>query len=54
MIIVEKNLKIKSENEKPIILDFGFLNNNIAKPIIIFAHGFKGFKDWGHFNLMIW
>ena len=23
-----------------------------AVPLIIFAHGFKGFKDWGHFNLM--
>ena len=22
------------------------------KPIVIFVHGFKGFKDWGHFNLI--
>ena len=22
-------------------------------PIVIFAHGFKGFKDWGQFPLMI-
>ncbi len=21
-------------------------------PVVIFVHGFKGFKDWGHFNLM--
>ena len=22
-----------------------------AKPIVVFVHGFKGFKDWGHFPL---
>lgn len=22
------------------------------QPVIIFLHGFKGFKDWGHFNAM--
>ena len=22
------------------------------KPIVIFCHGFKGFKDWGHFNYL--
>ncbi|HXH17661.1 MAG TPA: alpha/beta fold hydrolase [Chitinophagales bacterium] len=22
------------------------------KPVVLFAHGFKGFKDWGHFNLL--
>ncbi|RZK32728.1 MAG: dienelactone hydrolase, partial [Hymenobacter sp.] len=23
-----------------------------AKPVIVFVHGFKGFKDWGHFPLL--
>lgn len=22
------------------------------RPLIVFLHGFKGFKDWGHFNLI--
>jgi pimeloyl-ACP methyl ester carboxylesterase len=22
-----------------------------AKPVVVFVHGFKGFKDWGHFPL---
>ncbi|MDX1905067.1 MAG: alpha/beta fold hydrolase [Thermonemataceae bacterium] len=22
------------------------------KPLVVFIHGFKGFKDWGHFNLI--
>jgi pimeloyl-ACP methyl ester carboxylesterase len=23
-----------------------------AKPVVVFVHGFKGFKDWGHFPLL--
>lgn len=41
---------IDGKHHKPILLDIGFKPNNAAKPLIIFAHGFKGFKDWGHFN----
>ncbi|GAB3636576.1 hypothetical protein GCM10027422_21660 [Hymenobacter arcticus] len=22
------------------------------QPVVVFVHGFKGFKDWGHFNLL--
>lgn len=44
--------KILNNNaiERPLVLDVGFKPNNKTKPIVIFAHGFKGFKDWGHFN----
>lgn len=35
---------------RPILLDVGFIPTKKPKPIVIFAHGFKGFKDWGHFN----
>jgi dipeptidyl aminopeptidase/acylaminoacyl peptidase len=34
------------------LLDVFFKSNGIPKPIIVFSHGFKGFKDWGHFNLL--
>ncbi|WP_017731835.1 alpha/beta hydrolase family protein [Nafulsella turpanensis] len=37
---------------RPFIYDARFLPNGVAKPVIIFIHGFKGFKDWGHFNLI--
>ncbi|KAA5549350.1 alpha/beta hydrolase family protein [Adhaeribacter rhizoryzae] len=26
--------------------------NNLPKPVVIFIHGFKGFKEWGYFNLL--
>ncbi|BDC99427.1 alpha/beta hydrolase family protein [Persicobacter psychrovividus] len=34
------------------VIDYRFRKNNTPKPIIVFLHGFKGFKDWGHFNVM--
>ncbi len=41
-----------SHNQKKILLDVRFVENHIKKPVVIFVHGFKGFKDWGHFNLV--
>jgi uncharacterized protein len=26
--------------------------DNRPKPVVVFIHGFKGFKEWGHFNLL--
>lgn len=49
---VIKNCVIKGSQQKDIVLDVFFNSNTIPKPIIIFSHGFKGFKDWGHFDLL--
>ncbi|GEO03953.1 hypothetical protein AAE02nite_16170 [Adhaeribacter aerolatus] len=32
--------------------DARLLPDNQPKPVVIFVHGFKGFKEWGHFNLL--
>ena len=29
-----------------------FMPTNSHAPIILFMHGFNGFKDWGHFDLI--
>lgn len=47
-----KNTVIPGSKEKPILLDVFYKNNGVAKPIVIFSHGFKGFKDWGHFDFV--
>ena len=39
-------------NERPFMADANFKSNGTKKPVIIFNHGFKGFKDWGPFNLV--
>lgn len=49
---IEKNIIISGKHEKPILIDLFFNGNGIKKPIIVFCHGYKGFKDWGAWNLM--
>lgn len=44
------NIIINGSKEKPIVLDVFYKQTNQPKPVVIFVHGFKGFKDWGHFN----
>lgn len=46
-----KNIQVKGKHHKPILTDLYYKENNSQKPIIIFAHGYKGFKDWGCWNL---
>lgn len=50
---IERNIVVDGEYDKPILLDYGFISNSKKKPVVIFAHGFKGFKDWGHFNMVM-
>ncbi|UOR03783.1 alpha/beta fold hydrolase [Hymenobacter aerilatus] len=37
---------------RPFAADACYLPTGQAKPVVIFVHGFKGFKDWGHFNAL--
>jgi len=46
------NHVLRDHNKKPIVFDVFYKKNNVQKPIIIFCHGYKGFKDWGAWNLM--
>lgn len=46
-----KNAIIQGQH-KPILVDAFFKENNQPKPIVIFCHGYKGFKDWGAWDLM--
>ena len=39
-------------HDKPIAYDIRYRPDGSRKPVIIFVHGFKGFKDWGYFNLL--
>jgi dipeptidyl aminopeptidase/acylaminoacyl peptidase len=37
---------------RPFSMDITYQPNGVAKPVIMHVHGFKGFKDWGYFNLL--
>ena len=44
------NIVIEGSAGKPILIDAAFNTNKKPKKVVIFCHGFKGFKDWGPFN----
>ncbi|HET6245121.1 MAG: alpha/beta hydrolase [Bacteroidetes bacterium] len=46
------NILIEGRHKRPVMVDVTCVADGSKKPVIIFSHGFKGFKDWGHFNLM--
>jgi len=44
--------QIDGSRDKPITADVTCDETKRRQPVLIFVHGFKGFKDWGHFNLL--
>lgn len=51
-ITKKKNLEVKGKHGKTILTDLIFPSENKPKQIIIFCHGYKGFKDWGAWEEM--
>jgi len=52
-LTVIDNIELRNtDHGKPILMDVRSLINTTRKPVIVFIHGFKGFKDWGHWNLI--
>lgn len=43
---------MKGTHGKPIVSDLYYHKTNTKKPLVIFCHGYKGYKDWGAFDLM--
>lgn len=48
---IDITLTSKHGNRK-FLADARFIADGHPKPVIIFNHGFKGFKDWGPFNII--
>ena len=49
---INKNRIVKSTHHtKPIVTDTLYIKDNKKKPVVIFCHGYKGYKDWGAWNL---
>ena len=47
-----KNFVVDGTHGKPIVTDVFYKEDGISKSVVIFCHGYKGFKDWGAWNLM--
>ncbi|MCP4442292.1 MAG: alpha/beta hydrolase [Aureispira sp.] len=46
----QKNIIVAGKHEKPITVDIYWNDSAQNQSIVLFAHGFKGFKDWGHWE----
>jgi pimeloyl-ACP methyl ester carboxylesterase len=51
-MFIQKNNIVEGKHIKPCLVDVFYTSNNKPKPIVVFCHGYKGFKDWGAWNLM--
>ena len=50
--MIQKNLVLQRDYKKPIVWDAFYKDTNNKKPLVIFCHGYKGFKDWGSWDLV--
>jgi len=51
-MISKLNIVLQSPHSRPFLADVFYEENKQKKPVVIFSHGFAGFKDWGAFNIM--
>lgn len=49
---VKNDLLLQSSAGRPLSLDLYMPVGVGSFPLILFAHGFKGFKDWGHWHFL--
>ena len=47
-----KNILIQGKHQKPIVTDVFYKQTHQPKKVVVFCHGYKGFKDWGAWNIM--
>lgn len=47
-----KNIELPGSDNRAITMDIFFEEYSSKLPVIIYCHGFNGFKDWGNFDLV--
>lgn len=47
-----KNIVLTPPEAKPFLADAYYQSGTDKKPLVIFVHGYKGFKDWGAWSLV--
>ena len=47
-----RNMQIPGRHGKDILADVFFEENGTKKEVVLFCHGYKGYKDWGAWNLV--
>ena len=47
-----KNIVIPGRHGRDILADLFYLQDKTAKDVVLFCHGYKGYKDWGAWDLV--
>lgn len=50
MIIQSPNVVLQGLHGRAFLADIAYKQDRLKKPVVIFSHGYAGFKDWGPFN----
>lgn len=51
-LIGKKNIYLENKETKGFLADAFYMDSPKRRPLVIFVHGYKGYKDWGAWNLM--
>lgn len=51
-MIKQEHFTLSGSKGRAMLMDLTYDNRHKTAPLVIFAHGFKGFKDWGTHNLV--
>ncbi|WP_347218594.1 prolyl oligopeptidase family serine peptidase [Chryseobacterium sp.] len=51
-LISEKNIYLENQETKGFLADAFYNDTQKKQPLVIFVHGYKGYKDWGAWDLM--
>ena len=51
-LVKEINIVLENPETKDFLADTFYPETNEKLPLVIFVHGYKGYKDWGAWNLM--
>lgn len=51
-INIQKNIRIKNPETRDFLADAFYSEGTAKLPLVIFVHGYKGYKDWGAWDLM--
>ena len=52
-MIESLNNILENKNNRKFLLDAYYYETKKPKPVVIFVHGFKGFKDWGSWKALM-
>lgn len=51
-LTIKKNILLQNPETKSFLADSFHMDNTEKQPLVIFVHGYKGYKDWGAWDLM--